>query len=152
MWHLVDTDDSWRSLVQRVGLAIVFLPHALQQAFGMYGGPGFEGAAQAMAHVTHLPTWVGVLAVLAQVVGVPLLFLGFFTRLAALGISIVMLGAIAFVHKDVGFFMNWQGAQQGEGFEFHILALLLLIPLVFTGAGRWSIDRSLAWKHEHHAV
>ena len=150
MWHLVETDDSWRSLFQRVGLAFVFAPHAAQQAFGWLGGSGFEASAQLEAQVTHMPLWIGVIAVLAQVAAVPLLFLGFLTRLGALGISAVMVGAIAFVHADNGFFMNWYGKQAGEGYEFHILVLLLAVPLIVTGGGRWSMDRGIAWRHTHH--
>jgi putative oxidoreductase len=150
MWHLVETNDSWRSLIQRVGLAVVFAPHAAQQAFGMFGGTGFENTAHMLAQSTHMPDWVGVLAVLAQVIGVPLLFFGFLTRLGALGITGVMVAAIAFVHADNGFFMNWYGKQAGEGYEFHILALLIAVPLIFSGGGRWSIDRGIAWRHTHH--
>jgi putative oxidoreductase len=40
--------------------------------------------------------------------------------------------------------MNWFGNQAGEGFEFHLLALALAMPLVFRGAGAYSIDRVIA--------
>lgn len=55
-----------------------------------------------------------------------------------------MLGAVATVHAPFGFFMNWSGAQQGEGFEYHLLVIALAIVLVLRGGGSWSVDRKLA--------
>jgi putative oxidoreductase len=39
--------------------------------------------------------------------------------------------------------MNWTGTQKGEGFEFHVLALGILIALLWKGGGRASVDRML---------
>jgi putative oxidoreductase len=54
-----------------------------------------------------------------------------------------MLGAIAMVHLKVGFFMNWMGNQGGEGFEYHLLAIAILLVIVIAGPGRYAIGRSL---------
>jgi len=48
------------------------------------------------------------------------------------------------VHKQHGFFMNWFGTQQGEGFEYHLLALGISIALVIGGGGAWSVDALIA--------
>jgi putative oxidoreductase len=40
--------------------------------------------------------------------------------------------------------MNWSGAQGGEGFEYHLLALALALPIVVQGGGAWSLDRAIA--------
>jgi putative oxidoreductase len=45
------------------------------------------------------------------------------------------------VHASQGFFMNWTGAQAGEGFEYHLLAIGLVVVLVAQGGGRFSLDR-----------
>jgi putative oxidoreductase len=58
-----------------------------------------------------------------------------------MGIGVIMLGAIATVHASQGFFMNWTGAQAGEGFEYHLLAIGLVVVLVAQGGGRFSLDR-----------
>ena len=47
------------------------------------------------------------------------------------------------VHLQNGFFMNWSGSQQGEGFEFHILAIALALALMIKGGGKWSVDRAI---------
>jgi len=54
-----------------------------------------------------------------------------------------MLGAIRMVHAGDGFFMNWAGNQAGEGFEYHLLAIDILLPLVIAGPGRFAIGRFL---------
>jgi putative oxidoreductase len=40
--------------------------------------------------------------------------------------------------------MNWFGAQQGEGFEYHLLVLALALPLVVRGGGAFSLDGAVA--------
>jgi len=34
-----------------------------------------------------------------------------------------MIVAVAMVHGQFGFWMNWTGAQKGEGHEYHLLLL-----------------------------
>ena len=51
--------------------------------------------------------------------------------------------AIANVHAANGFFMNWFGAQKGEGFEYHLLAIALAAVVVIGGSGKLSVDRWL---------
>jgi len=74
------------------------------------------------------------------------LIAGFFTRIAALAISVNMLIAVALVHGKVGFFMNWTGTAKGEGFEYHILVAAIGIALMIMGGGRWSVDGVIARK------
>jgi putative oxidoreductase len=54
--------------------------------------------------------------------------------------------AVILLHFKYGFFMNWFGKQQGEGFEYHILVIAIAIALMIKGAGRWSIDGLIAKK------
>lgn len=65
---------------------------------------------------------------------------GLGTRLAAFGITAIMAGAALTAHASVGFFMNWSGAQPGEGFEYHLLAMALSVPLMVLGGGRFALD------------
>jgi putative oxidoreductase len=51
-----------------------------------------------------------------------------------------MLVAVAMVHQQFGFFMNWAGTQKGDGFEFHLLALAITVFLMIRGAGAASVD------------
>jgi len=87
---------------------------------------------------------VAFLAVMAEFLGPLGLAVGLLTRVAALGIAVVMLVAILTVHRQHGFFMNWRGTQAGEGVEYHVLALGLALALIVNGAGAWSIDALIA--------
>jgi len=137
------TDDDVSALVMRLTLALVFFPHGAQKVLGWWGGPGASATIQGLAKM-GLPPVVTVLLMAAELGGSLLLILGFFTRLAALGIGCVMTAAIFMVHSKVGFFMNWAGTQKGEGFEYHLLALGLAIALLIKGGGAFSVDRALA--------
>ena len=55
-----------------------------------------------------------------------------------------MIVAVALVHGQFGFFMNWTGAQKGEGYEYHLLLLASLAFLMIRGAGAASVDRLLS--------
>ena len=48
------------------------------------------------------------------------LLAGLLTRFAAASPAVIMLAAVAMVHLPHGFFMNWFGKQQGEGYEYHV--------------------------------
>jgi putative oxidoreductase len=129
-------------LILRLTLAAVMFPHGAQKVLGWFGGYGFRGT---MAYFTKsgFPPALAFLAITAEFLGPFGLALGLLTRVAALGIATVMLGALL-VHRRYGFFMNWFGAQQGEGVEYHILALSLALALVIGGAGTWSLDALFA--------
>jgi putative oxidoreductase len=47
------------------------------------------------------------------------------------------------LHYQYGFFMNWFGNQEGEGFEYHLLVVAIGIALIIKGGGRWSADHAL---------
>ena len=140
---LFATDGTIVPLILRLALAVVIFPHGAQKALGWFGGYGFKGT---MGYFTGsgIPAGLGVLAIVAELLGPLGLALGLWTRVAAFGIACVMLVAIVRVHTPHGFFMNWTGKQKGEGFEFHLLALGLALALIVGGAGAWSVDALIA--------
>lgn len=138
------TDDSVTQLVLRLMLALVFFPHGAQKAFAWFGGNGFSATMGFFVDKAGIPWVLAFLAVLAETAGVLALFAGIFTRIAALGIAVNMIICAAGNHVKNGFFMNWMGNQQGEGFEFHILAVAICIALIISGGGKWSLDRLLS--------
>lgn len=141
--HVLATPDSRQLLFQRLVLGAVVLPHGLQKVFGWWGGFGFDATMDFFASL-GVPAPLAFLVIVGDSLGALALLLGAATRLAALGTTLTMLGAIALWHWPHGFFMNWSGAQAGEGFELHLLALGLALPLVVRGGGARSIDRALA--------
>ena len=146
---LIYTNNDWSSLVLRVFLATVFFPHGAQKVLGWFGGYGFAGTLNAFTTDMGVPAVLAILVFAAEFLGSIGLLFGAITRFAAFGIASVMTGAIFMVHLQNGFFMNWYGTQQGEGFEFHLLAIAIALALMISGGGRWSIDRALTsrlWK------
>jgi putative oxidoreductase len=142
MRWLFDTDDSHARFVQRLVLAVVMSAHGAQKLLGWFGGGGLDATVRSLG--AHLPVPLVYLVVAAETVGPILLAVGLLGRLAALGTTCVMAGAVALVHAPNGFFMNWAGKPGGEGFEYHLLALALAVPIVVKGSGAWSIDRAIA--------
>lgn len=143
MYRFVATNDSGALLFQRVVLGLVMLPHGAQKVFGWFGGPGWDGTLGFLASL-GVPTVLGALVILGESLGALALIAGLGTRLAAFGIAASMAGAIMMVHLPHGFFMNWGGQAAGEGYEYHLLALALALPLVVLGGGLWSADAALA--------
>jgi putative oxidoreductase len=137
---LLKTDEDISSLIMRVLLGIVFFPHGAQKLLGWFGGHGFSGTMEAFTEKMGIPVVLAFLAIMAESLGAVALISGFCTRVAALGIATNMTVAIFMVHLPYGFFMNWFGKQQGEGFEFHILAIALAVALMIRGGGKWSVD------------
>ena len=140
MLHFLSTDDSTTRLFQRLVLGAVMLPHGAQKLFGLFGGYGFTGTMGFFTGTLGMPAPVGWLVIAAETIGALALIAGLATRLTALGVAAVMIGAVWFAHLPHGFFMNWTGAQGGEGFEYHLLALALALPLIVKGGGAASVD------------
>lgn len=141
---LTQTPASASALISRVTLAIVFFPHGAQKVLGWFGGYGFEGTMGFFTGTMHLPYVVALLPIATEFLGSIALFLGFFTRIAALATAVNMLVAVLMVHLGNGFFMNWSGKQAGEGFEYHLLAIGLSLALLVAGGGRFSVDKAIA--------
>lgn len=140
--RLVATDARLAPFVARLSLGLVMLPHALQKTAGWFGGAGFDAAYSAFTKM-GISGPLAVLAIAAELLGSIALILGALTRLGALAILSVMLGAIGIVHLPHGFFMNWSGTQAGEGFEYHLLAIALAFVGLLEGGGLVSVDRML---------
>lgn len=136
---LVATGDSFAATALRLALGIMILPHGLQKTLGWFGGYGFKGTMGYLTGTVGAPWILAFLAILAEAVGGLMLIAGFGTRVAALGVGGVMLVA-ATQHWSNGFFMNWFGNQKGEGVEFHLLALGMVVALLILGGGKWSVD------------
>lgn len=141
--RILGTDDSSATAILRLVLGLVFFAHGAQKMLGWFGGFGFSGTMGFFTGTMHIPAPLAFLAIAAEFFGGLGLIVGFLTRIAAFGIAVNMLVAIATVHSAFGFFMNWNGNQKGEGFEYHLLVLAMTAFLMIRGAGAFSIDRLL---------
>ena len=111
---------------------------------GWFGGYGFTGTMGFFTGTMHIPAVFAFLAIAAEFFGGIGLILGLLTRVAAFGIAVNMVVAVLMVHSQFGFFMNWSGAQKGEGYEYHLLTLAMCVLLMIRGAGAASLDRVLS--------
>src|ERR1700716_1812954 len=136
---VVGTHGDIVPLVLRLTLAVVMFAHGAQKTLGWFGGYGLRGTLDSLRK-SGVPSPIALLAIMAEFLGPLGLAVGLLTRVAALGIAAVMLGAILTVHRQHGFFMNWYGNEQGEGFEYQVLAIGLAVALVLNAAGLWSVD------------
>jgi putative oxidoreductase len=121
-------------LLIRIASALAFLYHGSGILFGAFGGPGPNKFAGGM----HAPVAVGYLVGLAQVTGGLAILVGLFTRIGAICVAVVMLGAIFLVHLPHGFDINQGGS------EYALTQLLIAIALILTGPGNYSLASRLS--------
>jgi putative oxidoreductase len=141
---LTATERDWSQTALRVTLGVVMFPHGAQKLLGWFGGYGFEGTMGFLTGAVGLPWILGLLVIVAESFGALALVAGLFSRAAAFGIAAVMVGAVTTTHLANGFFMNWSGQQAGEGFEYHLLALVIAVAVMIRGGGAASADRAIA--------
>lgn len=121
-------------------------PHGAQKTLGWFGGNGLSGTMGFFTGTVGIPAALAFLVILAEFAGSLGLIVGLFSRVAAFGIACVMAGAVLTTHIGNGFFMNWSGAQEGEGYEYHFLAIGLALIVMIYGAGKASLDSVLQRK------
>ena len=136
-------------LVVRIAIGLVVAAHGAQKLLGWFGGYGFEGTMGFFTGVIGLPYILSLLIILAESLGMIALVFGLFSRVLSASLILIMVGAIVTTHAEFGFFMNWSGAQDGEGFEFHLLVIALASVVLLNGAGRYSLDAAIKRKLEN---
>jgi putative oxidoreductase len=141
--RLLATEGDWGATVARVALGAVMLPHGAQKLLGWFGGYGFQTTMGFLTTQAGLPYPIALLVILIESFGALALVIGLAGRVMSAGVAAVMVGAIVIVHWPHGFFMNWSGAQAGEGFEYHLLAIALALVVMLRGSGAVSVDRAL---------
>jgi putative oxidoreductase len=144
IYKLFRTDNDVATAIARLVLGVIFFAHGSQKMLGWFGGYGFSGTMGFFTGALHVPAIFAFLAIVAEFFGGLGLIFGFLTRIAAFGVLSNMVVAIAMVHSQFGFFMNWAGTQKGEGYEYHLLVLAVTVLLIIRGAGAASLDRLLS--------
>jgi putative oxidoreductase len=140
---LMQTQNDAGALLTRVALGVVMFPHGAQKVLGWWGGHGLTATLDTFTAKMGIPLPFALAAIGAEFLGALGLVVGLGTRVAAFGIGVTMVVA-ATMHLENGFFMNWFGQQEGEGIEYHLLAIGMAAALVIRGAGSLSLDGLLA--------
>lgn len=142
--RLVRTSNDLTLTLARLMLALVFLGHGTQKMFGWFGGLGYSRTLQVFEETMGIPPVLTTMAMVAEVFGGLGLLAGLLTRIAASGVLVVMIVAPLANGLYVRFFMNWTGRNPGEGFEYHLLAIALILVVLVHGGGALSLDRYLS--------
>ena len=137
--RVLGTDAGWGALALRIPVGIIFAAHGAQKLFGWFGGYGLEGTGQWMDSIGLAPGyWMALLAGAAEFFGGLALIAGVLVRPAAASLAVAMLVAIFSVHIGHGLFVD------KNGYEYALALLAVAVALVFSGAGRGSVDRVLS--------
>lgn len=137
--RVLATDNGAGALALRVPVGIIFAAHGAQKLFGWFGGYGLEGTGQFFGSVGLNPGYLmALLAGLVEFFGGLALVLGVLVRPAAAALAFAMLIAVFAVHWSKGFFAS------NGGYEYALALFAASLALVFSGAGRLSVDRSLS--------
>jgi len=127
------TPKSFGPLILRLLLASVFVYHGGQKAFGWFDGHGWAGTLKDFNGM-GFSAGITVAVMLTEILVAIAMFFGFLTRLAAVGVIVVMAGALHYVHAEHG----WAAS------EFPYALLMVAIALLFLGGGRLSLDRAIS--------
>ena len=133
---LLNTNAGWGALALRIPVGIIFVAHGAQKLFGWFGGYGLEGTGQLMDSIGLSPGYLmALLAGGTEFLGGLALIIGLLVRPASAALAFAMLIAIFSVHIQNGLFMS------NNGYEFGLALLAASVSLLFSGAGRASVDR-----------
>lgn len=143
IYRLIHTREDSIIAILRLTLGVLFLAHGAQKMLGLFGGPGLAEALRSF-ELIGINRPLAMVAICAEFFGGICLIAGFLGRVAALGILTNMAVAIAMVHRQFGLFMNWDGTQTGEGFEYHLLVMAIGLAILVRGSGAFSADLTLS--------
>jgi len=136
---ITKTEASLSALPLRLIAGLLFTAHGAQKLFAWFGGYGLEGTGQWMESIGLAPGYLMALtAGSAEFFGGLLLIVGFLTRPTSFVLAITMMVAILTVHIDNGLFMS------NNGYEFGLALFAISISLMFSGAGKLSLDNVVA--------
>ncbi len=133
---LFKADNSFVGPILRLTLVIMMLPMGYLKIID------FSNMLEILKSSYNLPALIAFLVIVIEFFVPLLLLVGLGSRIGGLLLAILMLGALTY-HIPYGYHMNWYNLQEGEGFQFHLLAIGTSLALFASGGGRWSIDKVL---------
>ena len=128
---MIDTRTApYAAFVLRVTLGLLFLAHAGLKIFVFTP----TGTAQFFGSL-GLPGTLAYLVIAAEILGGVALILGVYSRLVALALTPILLGAILTVHGPAGFFFS----NPNGGWEFPALWIIGLVSVALLGDGAFAV-------------
>lgn len=121
-------------LIARMVIGLTFVAHGAQKFFVM-GIPALVGGFGQMG--IAMPAITAPAVVFVEIFAGLALAIGLLTRVASVGLVVVMLGAGFIAHGSGGFFLP-------TGYEFTLVLGSVATMFAITGAGAWSVDARIA--------
>jgi len=129
---MIDTKTApYAALLLRVSLGVMFLAHSLYLKVIVFSVPGTVGFFESLG----LPAIAAYLTLLAEIGGGIALILGFQTRLVALAVIPVLLGA-TWVHAGNG----WVFSAEGGGWEYPLFLTVAAVVQALLGSGAYALQ------------
>lgn len=142
MIHIMQTSGDLIITFIRVIAGVIIFPYGMQKLFGWFddlgGGVGIKASLRSFQE-KKIPLFIAWLVILGQSIGSIMLLIGLAGRVAAFFNFLIFSGALA-MHFSEGWSMNWTGKKQGEGIEYFIMLLALLLVVILKGSGGLSFD------------
>jgi putative oxidoreductase len=128
---MIDTRTApYAALILRLSLGILFLAHFGLKLF-VFTPAGTAQFFQSLG----LPGGLAYVTMAAELLGAVALILGVYTRIVALALIPILLGAIATVHWSAGFFFT----NPNGGWEFPAFWIIGLLVLALAGDGAFAL-------------
>jgi putative oxidoreductase len=132
-------------LLLRLAVGALLIGHGLQNAFGLFGGPGFDGFEKSLTGMgfQHADV-VAYVAAGGQIAAGVFLVLGLFTPLAAAG---------ALAYLVTGLLAQAMAAHQAaslssfltDGHEYKVILVCVVAAIILIGPGRYGLDAGRGW-------
>lgn len=140
--QLLETDTNYVYCFLRLVAGVIIFPYGMQKLLGWFddfgGGVGIK-ASLAQIKKKGIPQFVAWMVIIGQSLGSIALVAGFCGRITAAGNFIIFTGALL-SHAADGWVMNWTARKRGEGIEYFVMLLSILLIIVIKGSGALSID------------
>ena len=124
------------AMVLRVALGVMFLAHSAYLKLVVFTLPGTAKFFESLG----LPAASAYLVFGAEVAGGILLLLGWHTRLVAVALLPILLGA-TWAHAKNG----WLFTSTGGGWEYPLFLAFATLALALLGRSAWSLDARMAY-------
>lgn len=142
LFNILQTENDYVYLILRLAAGIIIFPYGMQKLFGWFddlgGGIGIKETLLQMK-AKKIPLFISWMIIIGQSLGSLALIIGSFGRVAAMGNFIIFSGAL-FVHLPEGWTLNWLKKKKGEGIEYFVLLLTILLIIIIKGSGSFSVD------------